>query len=61
MCYYEDEYWPSRYHDYIPDPSQLKPQPKTPEVSFEDFLKHCEDHKEELLKNSGWKNIDFQF
>ena len=56
MCYYEDEYWPSRYHDpvssYIPDPT-----PKPAEFTFEDFI-----YKAEALRKESKRTFDgFQF
>ncbi len=58
MCYYEDEYWPSRYHDpapsYVPDPP---PKPKPPEFTFEDFICKVEALREESKRT--FKGFEF--
>ena len=56
MCYYEDEIWPSRYHDPIIDYTPPE-HPKKPELSDEEFLKILS----EAPKPDNWRHIDFVF
>ena len=55
MCYYEDEIWPSRYHD--PVPTWLPTQPPTnSEPTIEDLLRKLEELPEDTKRTfSGFQ------
>ena len=56
MCYYEEECWPSRYHDYIPeDYIPPQPKPKTVELTLEEFAKRLDALPKKPNSFSGFK------
>ena len=56
MCFYEDEIWPSRYHDPVPDPAVLSP-PVKPELTNEEILERLKNLPKDPNRNFG----GFQF
>ena len=57
MCFYEDEIWPSRYHDPVPDPAVLPPPPVKPELTNEEILERLKN----LSKDPNRNPTGFQF
>ena len=57
MCFYEDEIWPSRYHDPVPDPAAVEAPPVKPELTNEEILERLKN----LSKDPNRNPTGFQF